>query len=123
MLLVEKVLREKTPNLWELEQTLQDVISTHYKQTEKNKQQEKNGQNTDTKGAGIQMSGMPLITQLIQRGYLKDTGKWLSTRGFIDIGGKILNDVMKALKTGDFGIHTTTSLGSGSSCIGYKQEI
>jgi uncharacterized protein with von Willebrand factor type A (vWA) domain len=109
-----EVLREKTPNLWELEQTLQDVISTHYKQTEKNKQQEKNGQNTDTKGAGIQMSGMPLITQLIQRGYLKDTGKWLSTRGFIDIGGKILNDVMKALKTGDFGIHTTTSLGSGS---------
>ena len=53
-----EVLREKTPNLWELEQTLQDVLSTHYKQSEKTKQQEKNGQNTDTKGAGSQMSGI-----------------------------------------------------------------
>jgi uncharacterized protein with von Willebrand factor type A (vWA) domain len=109
-----EVLREKTPNLWELEQTLQDVMSTHYKQSEKGKQQKKNGQNTDIKGAGVQMSGMPIITQLIQRGYLKDSEKWLSARGFIDIGGKILNDVMKALKTGDFGTHTTTNLGSGS---------
>jgi uncharacterized protein with von Willebrand factor type A (vWA) domain len=109
-----EVLREKTPNLWELEQTLQDVMSTHYKQSEKGKQQKKNGQNTDTKGAGVQMSGMPIITQLIQKGYLKDSEKWLSARGFIDIGGKILNDVMKALKTGDFGTHTTTNLGSGS---------
>ena len=109
-----EVLREKTPNLWELEQTLQDVMSTHYKQSEKGKQQKKNGQNTDTKGAGVQMSGMPIITQLIQKGYLKDSQKWLSARGFIDIGRKILNDVMKALKTGDFGTHTTTNLGSGS---------
>jgi uncharacterized protein with von Willebrand factor type A (vWA) domain len=109
-----EVLREKTPNLWELEQTLQDVMSTHYKQSEKGKQQKKNAQNTDTKGAGVQMSGMPIITQLIQKGYLKDSQKWLSARGFIDIGRKILNDVMKALKTGDFGTHTTTNLGSGS---------
>ena len=109
-----EVLREKTPNLWELEQTLQDVMSTHYKQSEKGKQQKKNGQNTDTKGAGVQMSGMPIITQLIKKGYLKDSEKWLSARGFIDIGRKILNDVMKALKTGDFGTHTTTNLGSGS---------
>lgn len=109
-----EVLREKTPNLWELEQTLQDVMSTHYKQSEKGKQQKKNGQNTDTKGAGVQMSGMPIITQLIQKGYLKDSEKWLSARGFIDIGRKILNDVMKALKTGDFGTHTTINLGSGS---------
>jgi len=109
-----EVLREKTPNLWELEQTLQDVMSTHYKQSEKGKQQKKNGQNTDTKGAGVQMSGMPIITQLIQKGYLRDSQKWLSARGFIDIGRKILNDVMKALKTGDFGTHTTTNLGSGS---------
>ncbi|HZD81417.1 MAG TPA: hypothetical protein VE076_00955, partial [Nitrososphaeraceae archaeon] len=109
-----EILREKTPNLWELEQTLQDVMSTHYKQSEKGKQQKKNGQNTDTKGAGVQMSGMPIITQLIKKGYLKDSEKWLSARGFIDIGRKILNDVMKALKTGDFGTHTTTNLGSGS---------
>lgn len=109
-----EVLREKTPNLWELEQTLQGVMSTHYKQSEKGKQQKKNGQNTDTKGAGVQMSGMPIITQLIQKGYLRDSQKWLSARGFIDIGRKILNDVMKALKTGDFGTHTTTNLGSGS---------
>ena len=49
--------------------------------------------------------GMPIVTQLIERGYLRDSQKWLSSKGFISIGGKILNDVMKALKTGDFGLH------------------
>jgi uncharacterized protein with von Willebrand factor type A (vWA) domain len=60
---------------------------------------------------------MPIVTQLIQRGYLKDSQKWLSSKGFISIGGKILNDIMKALKTGDFGLHETLSHGSGSLLI------
>jgi uncharacterized protein with von Willebrand factor type A (vWA) domain len=61
--------------------------------------------------------GMPIVTQLIQRGYLKDSQKWLTSKGFISIGGKILNDIMKALKTGEFGLHETPSHGSGSLLI------
>ena len=60
---------------------------------------------------------MPIVTQLIQRGYLKDSQKWLTSKGFISIGGKILNDIMKALKTGEFGLHETLSHGSGSLLI------
>jgi uncharacterized protein with von Willebrand factor type A (vWA) domain len=61
--------------------------------------------------------GMPIVTQLIQRGYLKDSQKWLSSKGFISIGGKILNDILKALKSGDFGLHETPMHGSGSLLI------
>jgi uncharacterized protein with von Willebrand factor type A (vWA) domain len=57
---------------------------------------------------------MPLVRQLIQRGYLKDSPKWLSAKGFTSIGGKILSDVMKALKAGEYGMHETQDLGSGS---------
>ena len=49
----------------------------------------------------------------MQKGYLKDSNKWLTSKGFLNIGGKILSDVMRALKTGDLGVHETTSLGRG----------
>jgi uncharacterized protein with von Willebrand factor type A (vWA) domain len=57
---------------------------------------------------------MPLVRQLIQKGYLKDSPKWLSAKGFTSIGGRILSDVMKALKAGEYGMHETQDLGSGS---------
>src|SRR3712207_8259399 len=50
-------------------------------------------------------SGMPLVAYLIQKGYLKDSPKWLSAKGFTAIGSKILSDVMKALKAGEYGTH------------------
>jgi uncharacterized protein with von Willebrand factor type A (vWA) domain len=57
---------------------------------------------------------MPFIAYLMQKGYLKDSPKWLSAKGFTAIGGKILSDVMKALKTGEYGMHESQNLGSGS---------
>src|SRR3712207_8238997 len=59
-------------------------------------------------------SGMPLVAYLIQKGYLKDSPKWLSAKGFTAIGSKILSDVMKALKAGEYGTHESQNLGSGS---------
>ncbi len=59
-------------------------------------------------------SGMLLVRRLMQKGYLKDSPKWLSAKGFTAIGGKILSDVMKALKAGEYGMHETQDLGSGS---------
>ena len=109
------MLKEKTPTLEELEQTLEDVLtnSMHNKSHEYWKKQEQN--KTDfKKDKEVQTFGIPIITQLIQGGYLVDSRKWLRTKGFVSIGGKILNDIMKALKTGDLGLHQTTNLGMGS---------
>ena len=110
-------LRERTPNLQQLEQILKDVISNEPEYSDSAKQGVKKGQTMETNDEDREDLGMPIVTQLIQRGYLKDSQKWLSSKGFISIGGKILNDIMKALKTGDFGLHETPSHGSGSLLI------
>ena len=110
-------LRERTPNLQQLEQILKDVISNEPEYSDNVKEEAKKGQTIRTNDEDREDLGMPIVTQLIQRGYLKDSQKWLTSKGFISIGGKILNDIMKALKTGEFGLHETPSHGSGSLLI------
>lgn len=110
-------LRERTPNLQQLEQILKDIISNEPEYSDNVKEEAKKGQTMRTNDEDREDLGMPIVTQLIQRGYLKDSQKWLTSKGFISIGGKILNDIMKALKTGEFGLHETLSHGSGSLLI------
>ena len=110
-------LRERTPNLQQLEQILKDVISNEPEYSDSAKQGVKKGQTMKTNDEDREDLGMPIVTQLIQRGYLKDSQKWLSSKGFISIGGKILNDILKALKSGEFGLHETPMHGSGSLLI------
>ncbi len=105
-----EALREKTPRLQELEQTLQGVMSQEQGQEDKQQQSSQ----PDSKGESGDDSGMPLVRQLVQKGYLKDSPKWLSAKGFNTIGSRILSDVMKALKAGEYGMHETQDLGSGS---------
>jgi len=107
-----EALREKTPSLQELEQALQGIMSQQEQQEQESKQQP--GSQTGSKGNIGDDFGMPLVRQLINKGYLKDSPKWLSTKGFNMIGGKILSDVMKALKAGEYGMHETHDIGSGS---------
>lgn len=109
-----EALREKTPTLQELEQALQGAMSSLSQGQEgeqQERQQQKESQAGDKADDG---DGMPLVRQLVQKGYLKDSPKWLSSKGFADIGGKILQDVMKALKSGEFGMHEASDYGSGS---------
>jgi uncharacterized protein with von Willebrand factor type A (vWA) domain len=109
-----EVLREKTPTIQDLERSLQDISAQQqHEQRDITGNKETKGQETDIKGNGIPVSGTPIVAQLMQKGYLKDSNKWLTSKGFLNIGGKILSDVMKALKTGDLGVHETTSLGRG----------
>ena len=107
-----EALREKTPSLQELEQSLEGAMSNP---SEEGSESDKSSNSTSgvDKDQG-EDSGMPLVRSLIQKGYLKDSPKWLSAKGFTSIGGSILSDVMKALKTGDYGMHETQKLGSGS---------
>ena len=109
-----EVLREKTPTMEELEQTLQDVLQTNGVEQNYEKQEHGNKQSTNNNTSGLHVAGKPTIRYLIQKGYLKDSTKWLSSKGFLEVGGRILGDVMMALKKGDFGLHSTTDLGSGS---------
>jgi uncharacterized protein with von Willebrand factor type A (vWA) domain len=106
-----EALREKTPSLQELEQTLQGAMSQQEQEQESNQQRSAQSGN---KGESDDGSGMPLVRQLIQKGYLKDSPKWLSAKGFNTIGSRILSDVMKALKAGEYGMHETQDLGNGS---------
>jgi uncharacterized protein with von Willebrand factor type A (vWA) domain len=109
-----EVLREKTPTLQDLERSLEALSAQHqHEQTDSTQNMDISGKETDNKGKGIPFSGTPIVTQLIQKGYLKDSNKWLTSKGFISIGGKILSDVMRALKTGELGVHETSSLGRG----------
>jgi uncharacterized protein with von Willebrand factor type A (vWA) domain len=109
-----EVLREKTPTIQDLERSLQDISAQQqHEQRDSTGNRETRGQETDIKGNGIPVSGTTIVAQLMQKGYLKDSNKWLTSKGFLNIGGKILSDVMRALKTGDLGAHETTSLGRG----------
>lgn len=108
-----EALREKTPTLQELEQSLQSAMSSSPGTGEG----EENRTTRSDSGLDKELdqdSDLPLVRRLIQRGYLKDSPKWLSAKGFTSIGGSILSDVMKALKTGEYGLHETQREGSGS---------
>jgi uncharacterized protein with von Willebrand factor type A (vWA) domain len=113
-----EILKERTPSLEELEQTLQENLrNKEKKQNKHNKEDDSDLKNdiysTTTSDNNVK-SNQSIITTLIKKGYIKDSDKWLSRKGFVNIGGKILQDVMKELKKGDFGIHETKNFGYGS---------
>src|SRR5215467_6067002 len=110
-----EILREKTPTIQELEQTLQSISQQkQLEQSATTHNKETRGPQTDVERGKIPVSGTPIVTQLMQKGYLKDSKRWLTSKGFMSIGGKILGDVMAALKKGDLGFHETTSMGRGT---------
>lgn len=106
-----EALKEKTPTIQELEQTLEDTISGLSREMQ---EQQRSNFQPDKETVEEENSDMPIITKLLQKGYLKDSPKWLTAKGFNAIGGKILNEVMKALKAGEYGLRETRDLGSGS---------
>lgn len=98
----KEIMKEDQPKLEEIEQELQNL-----KKEKENSQGERDNNqypNTETS----------IITQLQQMGYIKDSRKWLSKKGFFAVGGKLLEDVIRALNKGTIGLHETTFSGSGS---------
>lgn len=107
-----EAIKEKTPSMQELEQTLEEMLA--------NEDFDVNDLREDSapgKGEGIKSDGSAVVKYLLQKGYLKEGNKWLSKHGFMSIGSRILTDVMKALKSGDLGLHETTKLGSGTTVL------
>jgi len=108
-----EVLRERKPQLQELESVLGSLLLQRGIRGEFDNAHD----NSDAPAEGLdnyQNSSLPLVRKLIQEGYLRDESKWLTSKGFAKIGSRILEDVMKALKIGEIGLHDTQNLGSGS---------
>ncbi len=108
-LIGREALKEKTPSIEDLKRSLQGLVTTQ-EHREQDMQNVKHGQ--QTKGENT-LTGASIVAQLIQKGYLKEAERWLTDKGFIKVGGNILNDITKALQTGDLGMHETGKLGRG----------
>jgi uncharacterized protein with von Willebrand factor type A (vWA) domain len=98
----KEIMKEDRPKLEEIEQELQSLK----KEKENNQDERDNNQYPITETS--------IIVQLQQMGYIKDSRKWLSKKGFFAVGGKLLEDVIRALNKGTIGLHETTFSGSGS---------
>jgi uncharacterized protein with von Willebrand factor type A (vWA) domain len=110
--LAREAIKEKTPSMQELEQTLQQMLTN-----EGINVNELSEETTPGREDGIKGEGTAIVKYLMQKGYLKEGEKWLSKHGFMSIGSRILTDVMKALKSGDLGLHETVKLGSGTTVL------
>ncbi len=101
----QHAMREKSPDITELESILQNSIKDN---EEKNQPAT---QESDDEGTSS-------ITKLLQeKGYLKDDKKWLTNKGFFEIGEQILQDVLKNLNSSEYGFHETANSGEGNVMI------
>jgi uncharacterized protein with von Willebrand factor type A (vWA) domain len=106
-----EIMREEIPTLTEIEKKLQTKrenlgFSSKY--------EKKNRQHTIEKLGSANSQAFTIIAELERKGYLKDSSRWLSKKGFLAVGEKLLRDVMKALDKGNIGVHETMHIGSGS---------
>lgn len=99
-----EILKEDQPKLEDIEQELKNL---------KNEKENNNSesQSNETKSTGKASS---IIAELQQLGYIKDSRKWLSKKGFFAVGTKLLEDVVRALNKGTIGLHETQFSGNGS---------
>jgi uncharacterized protein with von Willebrand factor type A (vWA) domain len=106
-----EVMREEIASLNEIEKKLQALKESSNYSVSDGQEDTQYDVESSTKTIDRESS---IITELQQKGYLKDSGKWLSKKGFLAVGGRLLHDVMKALDSGKTGMHETTRIGSGS---------
>jgi len=115
--MAKQILKEKTPNIMDLDHVLQGVIQQSNEKSEIESDQNEN--DTSIQGSAEQ------ITKYLQKiGYLKDKKKWLTKKAFFDIGGKLLHDVMMSMDDGGgFGFHETKNVGTGSTVMDATKKL
>ena len=106
--LSKHAMKEKTPEFQELESLLQNSLNQNENQYPETKSEE---------DEHIEEGGAPLTKLLKEKGYLREEKKWLTNKGFFEIGEKILHDVMKDLNSAEVGLHETKLTGSGNVLI------
>ncbi len=110
-LIGREIMRDESPSLDDIETKLQATREQmgYSDNGGTNVNEKYNDSTIDTSQTSVS-----IIAELERKGYLKDSSKWLSKKGFLAVGGRLLHDVMKALKNADSGMHETTHVGSGS---------
>ena len=103
--LANQSMGDKVPILEELESILQQNIKSG---TTEQKPSESSPTISDSK---------PITKFLLEHGYLREEKNWLTKKGFFATGNQILKDLMAELKTGNFGLHETKSIGSGNTIL------
>jgi uncharacterized protein with von Willebrand factor type A (vWA) domain len=114
--MAKQVLKEKTPNIQELDHILQGII-------QRSNEQSKADQDQDNLQTIIQDIEEPITKYLQKKGYLKDKRKWLTNKAFFEIGRKLLHDVMKSIGEGEFGFHETKNLGAGNIIMDTTKKL
>ncbi|MEO9310221.1 MAG: VWA domain-containing protein [Nitrososphaera sp.] len=106
--LANQSMRDKTPTLEELKDVLQGSIAQQSQDTLTYIESSKTPKSDDTKS---------ITKYLVEHGYLKDSKNWLTKKGFFAVGNYILRDIMNELKAGEFGLHETKSVGTGTMIL------
>ena len=103
--LSKQAMKENSPEYKELESILKNSIETD----SQDPQNEPEKDSIDKED-----SGSPITKFLTDKGYLQDKENWLTRKGFLEIGQRILYDVMKDLKNAEQGLHETNQTGAGN---------
>jgi len=98
-------MKEMTPDLQELESILQNSLK---------KSQDEQDSKSEIEEMAQEEGGTPITKLLMEKGYLRDDKRWLTNKGFFEIGSKILHDVMKDLQSAEFGMHEINYAGNGN---------
>jgi len=92
--------------------------NNHYQQQQQQQQiqQENFRLNFNFKNNSSQSTlDLPIVSSLIERGYLVDSKNWLKKKGFLRVGQEILSEIIKSLKADKLGMHETHFIGSSGS--------
>ncbi len=112
--MAKQVLKEKTPSVQDLEKILEGL--TKEESQESQPEEEKNQ-------LDIHGKNEPITKYLQKIGYLKDDKKWLTKKGFFEIGQRMLEDIIKAINEGGFGLHETKNIGSGGTILDTTKKL
>lgn len=103
--MAKQSLKEKTPSIQDMERILQGII-----EESSSKSQDEDLSNKELDKHGI---NEPITKYLERKGYLKNDKKWLTNKGFFEIGQRMLEDIIRAINEGSFGFHETKDIGTG----------
>src|SRR5579863_6054488 len=113
--MAKQVIKEKTPSVQDLERILQGITQEQPSQSETD---EESKNELDIHG-----NNEPLTKYLQKKGYLKDDKRWLTNKGFFEIGQRMLEDIIKAINEGGFGLHETKNMGSGGTILDTTKKL
>ncbi len=95
----------------ELEHILENVMVKELMKASESKSIEDKGKDT------ISNAVRSLIAYLEEQGYIKKGKKMLTSKSFMSIGILMLKDILKALKSNQFGMHETSKTGYGTTTL------